>query len=63
MSNFVTTVDKLLRIPYQIDRERDVCIRCNGIGVIYSRKGFNGRNPSRPVQCPDCGGKGRRVTK
>ena len=37
---------------------KDICIRCGGIGVVYSRKGFNGRNPSRPVQCPDCGGTG-----
>ena len=41
---------------------RDVCIRCKGIGIIYSRKGYNGRNPSRPAQCPDCRGTGRKVT-
>jgi len=38
---------------------KGVCRKCGGLGIIYKKHGFNGGRPSRPIQCPECGGTGK----
>jgi len=37
------------------------CPKCAGLGIVFKKPGFNGRRPSIPIQCPECGGTGEKL--
>jgi len=47
-------------LPDPRDLPEGACPKCGGLGIIYLKLGFNGGRPSRPIQCPECRGTGKK---